>query len=100
MSLARVVGSKPALPTVMSDTETLARMNEIRDLLNEFGLHLGGFDPGVMAWTKQEEDSFGHMVGDTLQFERAEWKWLEPILRELRNYRRSDKRKRGCKKVK
>ena len=76
------------------------RMKEIKELLDEFGLHLAGYDPGVMAWTKQEEDGFGHMVGDTIQFDRAEWKWLEPILRELRNYRRSNKRKEGCRKKK
>lgn len=83
----------------MIDNQIIAKMKEIRELLDEFGLHLGGYDPGVMAWTKQDETKEGHFVGETVQFDRAEWKWLEPILRELRNYRRSDKRKRGCKKT-
>jgi hypothetical protein len=82
----------------MIDNKIIARMNEIRELLDEFGLHLGGYDPGVMAWTKNDVNENGHFVGETIQFDRAEWKWLEPILCELRNYRRSDKRRRGCKK--
>lgn len=61
------------------DDEALKiRMREVRALLGDFNLKLGGFDPGVTA-----VDASGH----ALSFDRYEWAWLEPLLIELRKRR-------------
>lgn len=59
--------------------ELIKRMDFLRDLLKEFGLELRGYDPGVMA---------SH-YGTLLEFDYKEWKWLEPLLIELREARKS-----------
>jgi len=57
----------------------IARMAELRGLLTEFGLELCGFDPGVLArWPER---------GGSLQFDRAQWSFIEPLLKELRERR-------------
>ena len=58
--------------------KTVARMNKAKYLLANFGLSLIGFDPGVLAITKD---------GYSISFDGIEWKWLEPLLLELQNYR-------------
>lgn len=73
----------------------LAEMKEARDLLAEFGLTLHGFDPGVTAWFKGDRlfpagggvDGQGYF-GEPIAFNHAEWKWLKPLLAELRDRRK------------
>ncbi len=60
-----------------TDRETVARMDYLRELLKEFGATLRGYDPGIAAIHN----------GTRLDFEGAEWAWLEPLLVELRERR-------------
>lgn len=69
--------------------------NAAQSLLAEFGAQLHGFDPGVTAYlesthyrnvTGQGRGSFG----ENLSFTIEEWKWLRPLLEELREHRRKD----------
>jgi len=62
------------------DKVIVSRMNEISDLLNEFGLTLSGYDPGISAFITKESTSM-------LNFDRGEWAWLEPLLKELKDRR-------------
>lgn len=71
----------------MSDEETIARMKEIRELLDEFGLVLAGYDPGVSAYVKGQSERGNGYWGEPINFDRQEWKWLEPLLKELRDAR-------------
>jgi len=70
------------------DLKLVARMKEIRELIAEFGLVLYGHDPGITATLKDNPglrgDGWG---GEPITFEAIEWKWLEPILVELRRRR-------------
>lgn len=64
------------------------RMNFVRELLAENGLILSGYDPGVLALQKTGLKDFdGIEQTVSLNFERTEWAWLEPILLELRKLR-------------
>ena len=47
----------------------VAEMQRCSELLEEFGLQLYGYDPGVTAFL---------------------WRWLKPLLEELRDRRRTD----------
>lgn len=73
--------------------ETSQRMNEINTLLNEFNADLHGFNPGVTAYIRDQKPCYigtagaGYM-GEHLDFSRIEWKWLEPLLIELRDLRK------------
>lgn len=74
------------------DKRILARMKEERELLTEFGAKLHGSDPGVTAYFA--DVSFGRVLGtgggyfgEPLNFSAAEWKWLRPLLEELRDFR-------------
>jgi hypothetical protein len=65
------------------EKKLVSRMNEVRDLLKEFGLTLHGYDPGVSVyWTLTRDVSL------CLGFGPDEWKWLEPLLKELHLRRR------------
>jgi len=61
-----------------AETKAVARADELRGLLREFGLTLAGFDPGVLVQTE---------AGGSLQFDGAQWRFLEPLLMELRERR-------------
>lgn len=63
------------------DRKACERADFLSELLREFGARLGGFDPGVMAYLPNKS-------GTPIGFDRAEWAWLEPLLAELRDYRR------------
>ena len=68
----------------------LKRMTFVRRLLKENGLILAGYDPGVLAVRRIGKNPFTkqwHTV--SLNFESAEWGWLEPLLLELRKLRRT-----------
>lgn len=73
--------------------ETSKRMKEINALLNEFNADLNGYDPGVTAYIRGQKPyhigaaGAGYM-GEHLDFSRTEWKWLEPLLIELRDLRK------------
>jgi len=72
----------------MTKTEALLnRMDELRSLLKEFGAVLSGFDPGISACLPGQKGN-GYW-GETLNFNGVEWTWLEPLLIELRNYRKT-----------
>lgn len=72
------------------DKALLARMKDLRELLAEFGLRLSGYDPGVTALINDKPglrgDGWG---GEPITFDSVEWKWLEPLLVELRQLRAS-----------
>ena len=71
------------------DKKMVARMKEIRELIAEFGLTLSGYDPGITALLKGNPrlrgDGWG---GEPITFDGTEWKWLEPLLVELRMHRK------------
>ena len=62
------------MATSKEKAEIVRRNDELRDLLAEFGATLVGWEPGVIA----------HAGNSRLDFGSAEWKWLEPLLSELR----------------
>lgn len=72
------------------DKKLVARMKEIRELIAEFGLTLSGYDPGISAILKDQPrlrgDGWG---GEPITFDGTEWKWLEPLLQELRILRKT-----------
>lgn len=74
------------------DRKLVARMKEIRELISEFGLTLSGYDPGITAMLKERPalrgDGWG---GEAITFDDPEWKWLEPLLKELRFLRMTAK---------
>ena len=79
----------------MRRSETAAiikRATFLRRLLKENGLILGGFDPGVLAYQRAGKNPFTkqwHAV--PINFGNTEWRWLEPLLLELRRLRRADR---------
>jgi hypothetical protein len=62
----------------------IARMDEVRDLLHEFGLELFGYDPGVSTFLMSNTNY-------SLHFNNEEWHWLEPLLKELKIFREREK---------
>lgn len=77
------------------DRALLKRMKEIRELLAEFGIHLAGHDPGVTAIIPEKAIAGPGVgagyFGEHLAFDDTEWAWLEPLLKELRAYRRQER---------
>jgi hypothetical protein len=75
----------------MTNAQTVKRMNEIRDLLSEFGANLSGFNPGVSAYLPNKRTNilgFGRgFFGEHISLSNLEWEWLEPLLVELRDLR-------------
>jgi hypothetical protein len=64
--------------SVKSDREIVKRVNTTRRLLAEFGLRAYAYDPGVLC-----KDA----SGATVDLDGAIWRWVEPLLKELRRYR-------------
>jgi hypothetical protein len=58
----------------------IARADELRNLVKEFGLELIGFDPGISA-------SIIKWPNYSVHFDETEWAWLRPLLEELKTYR-------------
>ena len=99
--------TKPKEPKPRALTEhekkLVAEMKEADALLSEFGLSLHGYDPGVTAYFKPGPDVPGFDTkfcnvmgvegrgywGEPIAFNKTEWKWLKPLLEELRT-RRAD----------
>lgn len=76
------------------DKRILERMKAERELLAEFGAQLHGSDPGISAYlarkdfSKQTVKGQGRgYFGEDLSFTAGEWKWLRPLLEELRDLR-------------
>lgn len=73
----------------VEDKKLVARMKEIRELISEFGLTLYGHGAGITAHLKNDPklrgDGWG---GESITFNGIEWKWLEPLLKELQALRR------------
>jgi len=63
------------------------RATFLRELLKEFGAVLCGFDPGASAMVKGVSGKGDGYWGEQLSFDGLEWKWLEPLLVELRERR-------------
>lgn len=79
---------RQAAQRISDEVKTLVRMKEIRELLAEFGLRLCGYDPGVTASLIDSPETAGRGYwGEAISFEHNEWKWLEPLLNELRQLR-------------
>jgi hypothetical protein len=77
----------------MNHTKTEAnsralRAKKINHLLKNFGLHLMGLDPGILARKHNDMDLMSY------NFDANEWAWLEPLLIELRNFRKTKERTR------
>ena len=68
------------------------RAKQLRELLREFGAVLSGFDPGASAMIKGVPGKGDGYWGEQLSFTGLEWKWLEPLLVELRDFRQKQKR--------
>ncbi len=83
----------------------IAEMQEASALLAEFGLSLHGYDPGVTAYFTPAATGLGsqpHLTrfsgvlgmpgqgawGEPISFSRVEWRWLKPLLEELRERRK------------
>jgi hypothetical protein len=76
----------------------IKRASFLRRLLKENGLILGGFDPGVLAYQKLGKNPFTKQARlASLNFDRTEWAWLEPLLLELRALRRNAAPSEGSK---
>lgn len=80
------------------DKRILERMKSERELLAEFGAQLHGSDQGVSAYlaskdfSKQTVSGQGRgYFGEDLSFTAGEWKWLRPLLEELRDLRSKEK---------
>lgn len=74
------------------DKKIVARMKEIRELIAEFGLVLGGYDPGITASLKAKPEQRGRgYFGEAVSFCDTEWGWLEPLLKELLALRKTNK---------
>jgi hypothetical protein len=73
------------------NAEICKRAKFLRELLSEFGATLVGFDPGVTAdikgFPRSLPGSGAGFWGEHMSFDSAEWKWLEPLLMELRELR-------------
>lgn len=83
------------------DKELVKRMTFLRRLLKEFKAQLHGYDPGVSFLVKNGK----RWLPSTTPFKApkeidhwkvfhtdgADWKWLEPLLIELRTFRRKAK---------
>ena len=75
----------------------VVEMRDCAALLEEFGLQLHGFDPGVTAFytgTRSENAPFLGGIGrgywgEPFSFSSIEWKWLKPLLQELRDRRKA-----------
>jgi hypothetical protein len=85
--------------TVVSKAEAaenkrlIQERDHLRGLLAEFGLTLIGWGNGVTASVKDQPNLRGHAWGGPINFDHTEWKWLEPLLVELRDRRKGVKRK-------
>ena len=84
------------------DKRILERMKAERELLAEFGAQLHGSDPGISAYlagkdfSKQIVKGQGRgYFGEDLSFTAGEWKWLRPLLEELREFRAKAKAAHG-----
>jgi hypothetical protein len=72
------------------DKHVIKEMTEIRDLLAEFGLALSGYDPGITAMFKDRPSPVGDgWGGEPITLDREEWRWLRPLLEELRSRRKT-----------
>lgn len=65
------------------EKESLAKSKRLRDLLQEFGLQLVAFSPGVLA-----RDGGLQRYGNTYNFTSEVWGFIEPLLIELSKRRK------------
>ena len=64
------------------------RAKYLRELLKEFGLNLCGFDPGVSAYWDAHPELRPSAWNGPINLDQNEWRWIEPLLIELRDRRR------------
>lgn len=74
------------------DKKLLARMKEIRELIKEFGLTLCGYDPGISAYVDSRPELRPSAWNGPFKLDDVEWAWLEPLLKELREYRQGKRK--------
>lgn len=60
----------------------------LRALLKEFGLTLVGFDPGITASVDARPELRWSAWHGPIKLDDNEWTWLEPLLIELRDFRK------------
>ena len=72
----------------MNCQQLIEETKATEELLKEFGLELLGTDPGVMV-------SF---EGYTMFFNGMEWKWLKPLLLELKQNRGKNGKAENCRR--
>jgi hypothetical protein len=71
-----------------SDKALLARMGKLRDLLAEFDVRLSGFDPGFSGFLAPCMEDGTRPGRALIRVDSRELTWIEPLLKELREYRR------------
>tara|TARA_Y100000310_G_C20628610_1_gene787342 strand:+ start:1104 stop:1325 length:222 start_codon:yes stop_codon:yes gene_type:complete len=72
----------------MNETDRITqRRDELKSLIEEFGAKLTTFDSGIQAIYYSHESH----RNETLNFDYWEWKWLEPLLTELKERREEDR---------
>jgi hypothetical protein len=65
----------------------IERINGIRKLLKYFKVEAYGFDPGILCFYRVD----GLIVHEMhMRFDAAQWEWLEPLLKELQQYRKNE----------
>lgn len=67
--------------TKKQEKELVDRLNKTQKLLKQFGLDAYAYDPGVLCVPSELAGSPRYNA--TINFGDNEWKWLEPLLREL-----------------
>lgn len=70
---------------------------ELRELLDEFGVDLSGWDPGISANIRRMPPRVrgSGYWGEHMSFSNIEWTWLKPLLEELRDLRRRKGKESG-----
>ena len=66
------------------DKAIIKRCNATKHLLAAFDATTTGYDPGVSFIINKDWNHSCHFNG-------IEWSWLEPLLKELRDYRKGKK---------
>jgi hypothetical protein len=60
----------------------VARINATSELLSEFGVTAAAYDPGVQGYLDDPDRG-----SQLIDIDGATWRWLKPLLEELRGYR-------------
>lgn len=73
-----------------TNKQIVTRIKKIQELLSHFKVKAYAFDPGVACYYKIN----GLIIHEThMSFGDTEWRWLEPLLMELLEYRKEKNEK-------